>query len=124
LIIGIGTDIVEISRIEKALSRHSSFIERIFSEEEIEYFSSKKLGPEFIAGRFAVKEAVSKALGTGFRGFTLKDICIKRTSLGKPTVILKKKAKFIAEKYGDYKIHISISHERNNAVAFAIMEVD
>lgn len=124
MIIGVGTDIVKISRIKNAVCRHSNFIDRLFNQQEIEYFNSKNLSPEFIAGRFAAKEAVSKALGTGFRGFGFKDISIDRCASGKPIVILKGRAKFLAEKYGNYRIHLSISHEFDNALAFAVMEVD
>ncbi|MCH3965868.1 MAG: holo-ACP synthase [Clostridium sp.] len=124
MIIGIGTDIVKIDRIKSAVFRHPNFINRFFDEQEIEYFNSRNLAPESIAGRFAAKEAVSKALGTGFNGFGFKDISIARNTSGKPIVILRGEAKFLAEKYGNYKIHLSISHEFDNAVAFAVMEVD
>ena len=77
-----------------------------------------------MAGRFAAKEAVAKALGTGFRGFDFKDIEIDRTTLGKPIVILKGKAKLIAKKEGQYNIHLSISHGEDSAVAYAILEVE
>lgn len=123
LILGVGVDIVEIDRIKNAVDKHLNFMNRLFSKEEIEYLNSRNCRPEFIAGRFAAKEAVSKALGTGFSGFDFKDILIDRTAAGKPIVILKGKAKLIAKKYGSYKIHLSISHEISNAVAFAVMEV-
>lgn len=124
LISGVGVDIVEIRRISEAMSKHNNFIDRIFSKNEIEYLKSRNLRPEFVAGRFAAKEAVSKALGTGFSGFEFKDIEIDRTAAGKPIVVLKGKAKLIAQKYGNYKVHLSISHGIDNAIAYAIMEVD
>lgn len=124
MIIGIGVDIVEIRRIKEAISKHANFIDRMFSKNEIEYLKSRNLRPEFVAGRFAAKEAVAKALGTGFSGFEFKDIEIDRTAAGKPLVVLKGKAKLMAQKYGDYKIHISISHGIDNAIAYAVMEVD
>ena len=117
-------DIVEIRRIREALDKHANFIDKMFSKNEIEYLKSRNLRPEFVAGRFAAKEAVSKALGTGFSGFEFKDIEIDRTTAGKPLVVLKGKAKLIAHKYGNYKIHLSISHGVDNAIAYAIMEVD
>lgn len=123
MILGVGVDIVEIDRIKNAVDKHLNFMNKLFSKEEIEYLNSRNCRPEFIAGRFAAKEAVSKALGTGFSGFDFKDILIDRTAAGKPIVILKGKAKLIAKKYGSYKIHLSISHEISNAVAFAVMEV-
>lgn len=124
LIIGVGVDIIEIRRIKEAIIKHANFIDKIFSKNEIEYLKSRNLRAEFVAGRFAAKEAVSKALGTGFSGFEFKDIEIDRTATGKPIVILKGKAKMIAQKHGNYKIHLSISHGTDNAIAYAIMEVD
>ncbi|WP_234123060.1 holo-ACP synthase [Clostridium hydrogenum] len=123
MIIGVGVDIIEISRIEKAVNFNSLFIQKLFNKNEIDYFESRKLRAECIAGRFAAKEAVAKALGTGFREFSMKDIEIDRTSLGKPIVILKGKAKMIAEKNGNYKMHVSISHDRQSAIAYAVLEV-
>jgi len=124
LIIGVGTDIVEIVRIKNAMDANNRFLEKIFTIAEVEYLKSRNLRPEYVAGRFAAKEAVAKALGTGFRGFDFKDIEIDRTTLGKPIVILKGKAKLIAKKEGNYNIHLSISHGQDSAVAFAIWEVD
>lgn len=123
MIAGIGVDIVEISRISEALHRNNKFLEKVFTELEIKYLQDRKLQPQFAAGRFAAKEAVSKALGTGFRGFGFRDIEIDRTELGKPTVNLKGKAKEIAESFGRYKLHLSISHGQDNAVAYAVLEV-
>lgn len=123
MIIGVGTDIVEIDRIEKAIKSSSCFLEKIFSQEELQYLKSRKLSAQSAAGGFAAKEAVSKALGTGFRGFSIKDIVILRNELGKPYVILKGKAEILAKRSGKYSIHLSISHERKNAIAFAVLEV-
>ena len=123
MIIGIGVDIIEIARIKEAVELNASFIEKLFSKNEIEYLQTRNLRAEYIAGRFAAKEAVSKALGTGFRGFNMKDIEVDRNSLGKPMISLKGKARQIAEKNGNYKMHISISHDRNSAVAYAVLEV-
>ena len=122
LILGVGTDIVEIRRIKNAIERNSKFLEKIFTSAELEYLKSRNLRPEYVAGRFAAKEAVAKALGTGFRGFDFKDVEIDRTTLGKPIVILKGKAKLIAKKEGQYNIHLSISHGQDSAIAYAIFE--
>lgn len=124
LISGVGVDIVEIRRIKDAMLKHVNFIDKMFSKNEIEYLKSRNLRPEFVAGRFAAKEAVAKVLGTGFSGFEFKDIEIDRTAAGKPIVVLKGKARMIAQKCGDYRIHLSISHGIDNAIAYAIMEVD
>lgn len=124
MIAGIGTDIIEICRIKEAVDKNLNFLDRVFDKNELEYFKSRGMRAEYIAGRFAAKEAIAKALGTGFRQFNLKDIVIDRTALGKPIVILKGKAKQIAEKCGEYKMHLSISHSKDNAIAYAILEVD
>lgn len=124
MIIGIGTDIVEIDRINKAIKRTPNFINKLFTKKEIEYFISRKMRPEFIAGKFAAKESVAKALGTGFRKFGFRDIEIDKDELGKPLVLLSGGAKEIADKFGDYKLHLSISHGRENAIAYAILEVE
>jgi len=121
MIIGIGTDIVEISRIEKIMNRTSSFIEKSFTHNEIEYFKSKGLKGNIVAGNFAAKEAISKAIGTGFRGFGLKDIEVLRDELGKPIVNLSDKIyKLVNIK--EFNIYISISHSKENAIAYAVME--
>lgn len=124
MILGVGIDIVEIKRIKSAIESNEKFLEKIFTSTELEYLKSRNLRPEYVAGRFAAKEAVAKALGTGFRGFDFKDIEIDRTTLGKPIVILKGKAKLIAKKEGQYSIHLSISHGEDSAVAYAILEVE
>lgn len=121
MISGIGTDIVQIVRIKKAIINTQSFKEKAFTKNEIEYFDLKKDNYETIAGTFAAKEAISKALGTGFRGFGLRDIEISRNKLGKPIACLSDK---ILEKFDlkNYAIHISISHTSDEAIAFAILE--
>ncbi len=124
VIVGVGVDIIEIRRIKSALDKGEGFLQRIFTSEEIEYLKGRNLRPEYIAGRFAAKEAVSKALGTGFRGFEFKDIIIESTTLGKPIVVLKGKAKLIAEKQGEYNLHLSISHGEDSAIAYAVLEVN
>ncbi len=123
MINGIGVDIIEISRIKRAIERNANFINKMFSKNEIEYLQSRNMRAESVAGRFAAKEAVAKALGTGFRGFDFKDIEIDITTLGKPIVLLKGKAKKMDKRWGKYKIHLSISHSRENAIAYAILEV-
>lgn len=121
MIIGIGTDIVEIKRIEKVMERTPSFLEKSFTNDEIIYFKSRGLKPNVVAGNFAAKEAVSKALGTGIRGFGLQDIEILRDELGKPVVNLSDKIYELLE-MKEFNIHVSISHSNDNAIAYAIME--
>lgn len=85
---GIGNDIIEISRIENAVKKES-FVKKVFTEKEIEYIISRGGRAETYAGKFSAKEAVSKALGTGVRGFSPNDIEILNNELGKPYVIFK-----------------------------------
>lgn len=115
--IGIGNDIIEINRIEKAIKK-INFITKVFTENEIKLFEIKGKRTEFFAGRFAAKEAVSKALGTGFREFSLTDIEILNDSLGKPYVTFKNSIDFYNKKYF---IDISISHCKEYATAVAII---
>lgn len=123
MIAGVGVDIVEIRRIETAMNRTSGFLEKIFTDSELKHLKSRNLRPEYIAGRFAAKEAVSKALGTGFRSFNFKDIIVENTDLGKPIVTLSGNADLIAKKMGEYNLQLSISHGEDNAIAYAILEV-
>ncbi len=115
---GLGNDIIEIERIEKALLRTKSFKEKVYTKKEIEYAEKKNKKYETFAGKFAAKEAIAKAFGTGVRDFSLIDIEILNDSEGKPYVVLKESLK---EKYQDYKIEISISHSKTCAIATAIL---
>jgi len=114
---GIGVDIIEIDRIEKAMKKTDRFLTRLFTEREIAYFMSKNLKAESVAGNFAGKEAVVKALGTGLRGFQWTDIEILRDELGKPVVYLYNGADQIAKDLGVSQIMLSISHCKTYAVA-------
>ena len=126
MIIGIGTDIIEIGRIEKVFKGTDRFLNRNFSKAEIEYFSKRNFKSETIAGAFSAKEAVSKALGTGFRGFSLSDIEVLRTELGKPFIKVSEKLENLILEMGikNYKFHVSISHSKENAIAYVILEGD
>ena len=121
MILGVGVDIVQVSRIEKNISS-DTFLNKAFTAAEREYFSSRNNNSQTVAGYFAGKEAVAKALGTGFRGFGLTDIEINKDEYGKPMVLLKGKALERAEAIGVKSIHLSISHEKEYAVAYAIAE--
>lgn len=120
MIIGIGTDIIEIDRIEKAINRNNGFLDKVFTAREIEMFKERNMRAEVIAGNFAAKEAVSKALGTGFRGFSLVDIEILRDQLGKPIVYLSDDMEKIIN--ANHRINVSISHNRTAAIAFVVLE--
>ncbi|WP_300257660.1 holo-ACP synthase [Clostridium sp.] len=126
MIIGIGVDIIEIERVKQAIQNNKNFISKLFTKKEIDYFINRNMNSEVIAGNFAAKEAISKALGTGIRGFSFKDIEILRNELGKPDVILHNGAKLIGNKLignnNSLKIHLSISHNNSNAIAYSILE--
>lgn len=122
-ILDIGIDIVEIERVEKALQRNKRFLDKLFTKEEIDYFKSKGLKTETIAGNFSAKEAISKALGTGIRNFNFKDIEILRDKKGKPIVKTYNNLREICIDYNVLEIKVSISHSKNYAVANAIVMV-
>lgn len=128
MIIGIGVDIIEIERVEQAIQKNKNFINKLFTEEEINYFNNRNMNSEVIAGNFAAKEAVSKALGTGIRGFSFKDIEVLRNKLGKPEVTLHNGAKLIGSKLvrnnSSLRIHLSISHNNSSAIAYAVLECE
>ncbi|MGL5122903.1 MAG: holo-ACP synthase [Fusobacteriaceae bacterium] len=117
MIYGLGNDIVEISRIEKAI-KNIKFIKKVYTENEIASIEKKGNKAESYAGKFSAKEAIAKAFGTGVREFNLKDIEILNNDLGKPIVFLKNKLK---EKYLNFEINISISHCKEYATAIAIL---
>jgi holo-[acyl-carrier protein] synthase len=118
---GIGTDIIEISRIESAINKTPRFLEKILTPTELEDVKINHRRPENIAGFFAAKEAISKALGTGFRNFTFQDIQIVRNALGKPEVFLEGNAKQCLEALGGSEVAVSISHCQTYAVAFCVI---
>ena len=126
MIIGIGVDIIEIERVRQAIRNNKNFLSKLFTEREIDYFISRNMNSEVIAGNFAAKEAVSKALGTGMRGFSFKDIEILRNELGKPEVILHNGANLIGNKLvennNSLRIHLSISHNNSSAIAYSVLE--
>ncbi len=124
MIAGIGTDIIEIERIKKTIMQNPRFIIKNFTINEQEYFQQRKKTYETIAGNFAAKEAISKALGTGFRGFGLIDIEVTRNELGAPIVALHGTAKQIASKKNINKIWVSISHCKEYATAYSIVETN
>ncbi len=121
MIIGVGVDIVEIDRFKELLEKWGDhFLKKIFTEREIDYCLSKRNSHQHLAGRFAVKEAISKAISTGWAGnFRWKDVEVLNDKSGKPFVSFHNKLK---EELNSCCVHISISHSNNYAVAFAIIE--
>jgi len=120
MVIGNGVDIIAIERIRKILDKNARFLERNFTLNERELFQEKMMHPATIAAGFAAKEAVSKAMGTGIRGFNFIDIEVLRDALGKPFVNLHGNAKEIAASKGIESFEISLSHTDETAIAFAI----
>ena len=124
MIFGTGLDIIEIDRIKKSLEKYSPrFENKIFTNREINYCQSQSDPGKHFAARFAVKEAVSKSLGTGIThdvGF--KDIEVVNQISGKPIVKMGGRGKILFNKLNLKFIHISISHDRHYAIAHAIAE--
>ena len=120
-ILGIGVDIIEIHRIQRAALNNPKFIERIFTEAEIRYFESISFKAESIAGSFAAKEAISKAMGSGFKGFNFKDIEILRDENGRPYVMGYNNFNELTQELKVEEIMISISHCKEYAVANAVV---
>lgn len=114
-VFGIGTDIIETDRFNN-LTDH--FMEKYFTKQEREHLKGRHI--QSVAGCFAAKEAVSKALGTGFSGFMPDSVEIIHNSVGKPEVVLHGGAKKVADEAGVTKIEISISHCKAYATAFAV----
>lgn len=122
MIVGIGIDIIEVERIQKMLDEYEEHaLNKIFASREVEYCNSfGKRKYEHYAARFAVKEAFSKAIGTGLtQRFKFKDVYIDNEASGKPVIILQNEMK---ERYGHYKIYVSIAHTQGNAIAQVIIE--
>ena len=121
MIVGIGNDIIEIERIEKAISKEG-FKNKIYTQRELENIEKRGNRTETYAGIFSAKEAISKAIGTGVREFSLTDLEILNNDLGKPHVVVSEKLdKILKTKKEDYQIEISISHSRKYATAMAII---
>ena len=120
---GIGNDLVEIQRIARSLERYGErFAKRILSPNEFDSFLESNRPDNFLAKRFAVKEAVSKALGTGVsQGITWHDIELAHSVSGQPVAVLHQKAKLKMEEMGAETIHISLSDEAGLVSAFAVL---
>lgn len=124
MIVGIGCDIIEIERIARAI-KSESFIRRVFTAEEAAYCQRRgQQAAASFAARFAAKEAVLKALGTGMREGSLQEIAVDNDGLGKPLVQLSGHFAMLAKQLGVKNIQISLSHSRDFAVAYVIMEDD
>ena len=125
MIFGIGTDIVEVSRIEDALARHGEgFARRILTDAELAEFQNSHTQARFLAKRFAAKEAFAKALGTGVRApATMQNIGVSHDALGKPVLTLAPDLQTLVEEKNIVRQHLSISDEKALAVAFVVLEI-
>lgn len=121
-VLGIGTDIVECLRIAQMIERHGElFINRVYTPHEIRYCQSRKQATQHFAGRWAAKEAILKALGTGWRrGISWRDIEVRNDQSGRPVVGLRGGARDIVEQRGIREMLVSISHCRSHATAYAL----
>ena len=124
MIFGIGTDIVEVARIEASITQFGDdFAKRILAESEYASYQESHIKPRFLAKRFAAKEAFSKALGTGLRApATFKNIAVSHDDLGKPILQLAEDLRAFMNTKKITQTHISISDEKNLAAAFVVLE--
>ena len=124
MIYGVGTDIVEVARIEASLTQFGNvFAEKILTETELASFHESRIKARFLAKRFAAKEAFSKALGTGLRvPATFQNIAVSHDELGKPILVLAAELQVLLTSKNIQKMHLSISDEKNLAAAFVVLE--
>ena len=119
---GIGVDMLEIARMERVIKRRPSFLKRVFTDEERAYCNSCARPAEHYAARFAAREAVLKALGTGFaEGIGFKDVSVTNDEWGKPIAVLSGRAAEVAAERGVQEVALSLSHTRDVAVANAVL---
>jgi holo-[acyl-carrier protein] synthase len=124
MIVGTGIDIAEVERIAQTIARFDGrFKERVFTADEIRYCEAKANKAERYAARFAAKEAGMKAIGTGWsRGVNWRDIEVRRLPGGRPTIAFHGKAAEIFAKLGGVRAHLSITHTKQSAMAYVILE--
>ena len=124
MIVGIGTDLIEISRIEQSLARFGGrFLARIYTPGEIAYCHAKKQSAESFAARFAAKEAAAKALGTGIsRGVHWRELEVTRAPGQRPELRLHGRAAALAARLGINRLSLSLSHSRDLSIAVVIAE--
>jgi holo-[acyl-carrier protein] synthase len=124
MIYGTGIDLVRISRMEEVITRWGDrFLERTFTRQEIDYCTNKALKAQHYAARFAVKEAVFKALGTGWsKGVTWHDVEVVNDISGRPQVKLSGKCQELAEELKVKQVLVSLSHDGGYAIAQAVVE--
>ena len=123
-VIGIGVDLVECKRIQHSLDRFGDrFLNRVFTQGEIEYSNSMKFPARHLAARFAAKEAVSKAFGTGIgRAMGWRDIDVRKKSSGEPYLVLSGQADELAQARGMKSVLITLSHTDEHAMACVVIQ--
>ena len=122
---GIGVDMVEIARMEKVLERRPNFVKRVFTKAERSYCDRLARPAQHYAARFAAREAVLKALGTGFsQGIGLTDVSVANNDAGRPEVVLVGRAQEVAHDLGIREVALSISYTHDVAVANAVAMTD
>ncbi|CAN5373235.1 holo-ACP synthase [soil metagenome] len=119
MILGVGIDLIEIARVAAALTRTPSMHARLFTAGEQAYCGGRVAS---LAARFAAKEAVAKALGTGVRGFTFLDVEVVTDGLGRPSVRLHDRAAEVASAAGVAVVHLSLTTSEQHAAAYAVAE--
>lgn len=124
MIVGTGVDIAEVPRIKAALEHFGKrFLSRVFTPQEAQYCLSKANAAERLAARFAAKEAGMKAIGTGLRhGVTWHDVEVVRLPGQRPTLRFSGKAREFADRLGCKRVHLSLSHTTEQAIAYVILE--
>jgi len=123
VIFGIGIDIIEVSRIEKSISKESGFKERVFTKNEIIYCESKANKEQYYAARFAAKEAFFKALGSGWsNGFAWTEVEIAKNEAGAPYIMTHGKVKEFIKQNQISGMHVSLSHIKETAIAIVYLE--
>ena len=125
MIFGVGTDVVQLSRIQASYERFGErFVERILMDEEIELFRGSKQPARFLAMRFAGKEATVKAMGTGFaHGVWLRDVGITSNEWGRPLVIWSERGRVVCDQLGIGTGHVSLTDDAGLIIAFAVVEM-
>jgi holo-[acyl-carrier protein] synthase len=120
LVVGLGTDLVEIDRFRLAMARRAKLGQRLFSDDERAYAERHRDPAPRLAVRFAAKEAVMKALGVGLGAFKLRDVEVARHKSGAPELVLRGKATVLADRRGVTGWHLSLTHTDSMAMAVAI----
>ncbi len=123
MIIGIGTDIIKIERIARIINKLPNFIDRVFTPSEAEYCLSKAIPAQSFAARFAAKEAVMKAMGTGWGdGISWQDIEVTVGLNGNPSITVHNACAQFMESNQICNIHVSLAHEKEYAIAYVLLE--